>query len=142
MDDKTRFRRFIAIVAAVLVLGAIFVVWSGAASTDNWATMMSAVILVTMALVAIVVIRKGLKELRSGFPREDERSSAIKMRAGYLAFFVSLYLLLGMSFVHAMLEDNQVSSIPTSEWLMVYVAVMGSIFLIVNTYLNRKGVPG
>jgi hypothetical protein len=47
-----------------------------------------------------------------------------------------------MSFFHAILEDNQVSSLPTSEWLMVYVAAMGSIFLVLNAYLMRKGVPG
>lgn len=142
MDEKTRFRRFVAVVTAVLVLGAIFVVVTGAVGTDNWATVMSAVILVTMALVAIVVVRKGLRELKSGFPMEDERSKAIKMRAGYLAFFFSLYFLFGMSFVHAILEDNHVSSRPTSEWIMVYVAAMGSIYLVVNAYLNRKGVPG
>ena len=142
MDEETRFRRFVAVVAAVLVFGAIFVVVTGAFGSDNWATVMSAVVLVTMALVALVVVRKRLKELKSGFPKEDERSTAIKMRAGYLAFFVSLYFIMGMSFVHAMLEDNQVSSLPTSEWLMIYVAAMGSIFLVVNAYLNRKGVPG
>jgi membrane protease YdiL (CAAX protease family) len=142
MDEGTRFRRFVAVIAAVLVVGAIFVVVSGAAGSDNWATIMSVVILVTMALVALVTVRKRLGDLKSGFPKEDERSMAIKMRAGYLAFFVSLYFMFGMSFIHAILEDNQVSSLPTSEWLMVDVAAMGSIYLIVNAYLNRKGVPG
>ena len=140
MDEKARFRRFVAAIAAVLVGGAVFVVVTGVVGTDNWATVMSAVILVTMALVAIVVVRKGLRELRSGFPMEDERSKAIKMRAGYLAFFVSLYFMLGMGFVLAILEDNQVSSLPISEWFMFYVAIMGSIFLVINVYLNKKGV--
>jgi len=141
MDERKRFRRFIGVVAAVLVFGAIFVVWLGAVGTDNWATIMPAVILVTMAIVAIVVVRKGLRELKSGFPKDDERSRAIKMRAGYIAFYASLYFLLAMGFVHAILEDSEISSIPTSEWLMIYVAAMGSIFLAVNAYLSRKGVP-
>ena len=142
MDERTRFRRFVVVVAAVLVLGAIFVVLSGAIGADNWASVMSAVILVTMALIALVAARKWSKELKSGFPKEDERSKAIKMRAGYLSFFVSLYFMLGMGFVLAILEDNQISSVPTSEWFMVYVAAMGSIFLAINAYLDRKGVPG
>ena len=142
MDENKRFRRFVAIVAAVLVFGAVFVVWSGAVGADNWATVMSAVILVTMAIVAIVVVRKGMRELKSGFPKDDERSRAIKMRAGYIAFYASLYFLLAMGFVHSGLENNEISSVPTSEWLMIYVAVMGSIFLAVNAYLSRKGVPG
>lgn len=141
MDENKRFRRFVAIVAAVLVFGAVFVVWSGAVGADNWATVMSAVILVTMAIIAIVVVRKGMRELKSGFPKDDERSRAIKMRAGYIAFYASLYFLLAMGFVHSGLENNEISSVPTSEWLMIYVAVMGSIFLAVNAYLSRKGVP-
>src|SRR5512136_1422081 len=111
MDEKKEFSRFVAVVAAVLVFGAIFVVWSGAVGTDNWATVMSVVILVTMAIVAIVVVRKGLREQKSGFPRDDERSRAIKMRAGYIAFFISLYFLLAMGFVLAVLEDNELSSV-------------------------------
>ena len=141
MDEKKRFRTFVGVVVAVLVFGAIFVVWSGAVGSDNWATIMSAVILVTMAIVAIVVVRKGLRDQKSGFPRDDERSRAVKMRAGYIAFYASLYLLLAMSFVHSGLEGNEISSVPTSEWLMIYVAAMGSIYLAVNAYLNRKGVP-
>ncbi len=63
------------------------------------------------------------------------------MRAGYLAFFVGLYFLLGMGFLQGILEDEPIVSIPTSEWAMVYVAILGSFFLAIHTYLNRKGVP-
>lgn len=142
MDEKTRFRRFVGVVVIVLVVGAVFVVGLANAGEDNWATVTSAVIIVTMAVIALVVARRKQNDLRSGFPSEDERSRAIRMRAGYVAFFVSIYFMLGMGFVHTMLEDNQVSSLPTSEWLMVYVAVMGSIFLVLNAFFNRKGVPG
>jgi peptidoglycan/LPS O-acetylase OafA/YrhL len=142
MDERTGLRAFVAVVVVALGAGVIFFFAPEAAGADNWATVMSAVILLTMALVAIVVARKGLKDLKSGFPMEDERSRAIKTRAGYLAFFVSLYLILGMSFVHAILEDNEISSLPTSEWLMVYVGIMGSIFLVLTSYLKRKGVSG
>ena len=141
MDEKARFRRFVGIVITVLVVGALFVIVFANASVDNWATLMSAAILVTMAAIAIIVARKKMKELKNGIPSEDERSIAIRMRAGYLAFYISLYFVLGMSFIHAILEDNQVSSLPTSEWLMIYVAAMGSIFLVLNAYLSRKGVP-
>ena len=142
MNEEARFRAFVGIVIAVLALGIVFVIVFANASVDNWATLMSAAILLSMAAIAVIVARKKLKELKSGIPSEDERSRAIRMRAGYLAFYISLYFVLGMSFFHAILEDNQVSSLPTSEWLMVYVAAMGSIFLVLNAYLSRKGVPG
>ena len=141
MDEKVRFRRFVVAIAAVLVGGAIPVVVTGAVGTDSWAAVMPAVFLVAMALVAIVVVRKELRELKSGLPMEDERSKAIEMRAGYLAFFVSIYLMIGTGSVLVALEDNQVSSLSTSEWFMFYVAIMGSIFLAANAYLNKKGVP-
>lgn len=141
MDEEARFRRFVGIVIAVLVAGAVFVVLFANSSVDNWATLMSAAILVSLAAIAVIVARRKKKELRSGIPSEDERSTAIRMRAGYLAFYMSLYFIFGMSFFHAILEDNQVASLPTSEWLMIYVAAMGSIFLVLNAYLTRKGVP-
>jgi hypothetical protein len=142
MDEKARFRRFVGIVIVVLVVGALFVIAFANSNVDNWATLMSSAILVTLVAIAIFVALKKRKELKSGIPSEDERSIAIRMRAGYLAFYISLYFLFGMSFFHAILEDNQVSSLPISEWLMIYVAAMGSIFLVLNTYLSRKGVPG
>jgi peptidoglycan/LPS O-acetylase OafA/YrhL len=141
MDEKVRFQRFVGIIVVILVAGAIFVIAFANGGTENWATVMSLVVLVTMAAIALVVARKKMKELKSGIPSEDERSRAIRMRAGYLAFYISLYFLFGMAFFHTILEDNQISSIPMSEWLMIYVAAMGSIFLVTNAYFTRKGVP-
>jgi drug/metabolite transporter (DMT)-like permease len=141
MEERTKLKRYLAIVAIVLALGAVFVVWSGSAGADNWASWMSAAILVTMAVVAAIVAMKWSREMKAGFPKYDERSIAIRMRAGYLAFFVSLYFVFGMSLVISIIEDDDVLSIPTSELLMILVAVMGVIFLAINAYLNRKGVP-
>ncbi len=140
MDEKARFRAFVGIVVTVLVVGTLFVILFANAGVDNWATLMSAVIIVSMAAIALIVARMKLKELKSGIPSQDERTRAIRMRAGYLAFYLSLYFVFGMSFFHAILEDNQISSLPTSEWLMIYVAAMGSIFLVMNAYLTRKSV--
>jgi amino acid transporter len=141
MDDRARFRAFVWMTVTVLVLGTVFVIAYENVNVDNWATMVSAVIVITMAAIALIVARRKLRELKSGIPSEDERTHTIKMHAGYLAFYISLYFVFGMSFFHVILEDNQISSLPTSEWLMIYVVAMGSIFLVLNTYLKRKGVP-
>ncbi len=142
MNERARFRAYVLVVVTALAIGAVFVTIFANANLDNWTTLLSAAILVSMAAIALIVARKKMRDLKSGIPSEDERSLAIRMRAGYLAFYISLYFILGMSFFHAILEDNQVTSLPTSEWLMIYVAAMGSIFLVLNTYLSRKGVPG
>jgi hypothetical protein len=141
MDEKARFQRFVVIVVAVIVLGTVLLIASGVFNADNWAMLTSAMILVSMAAIGIIVARKKQKELKSGIPSEDERSRAIRMRAGYLAFYISLYFLLGMGGLLAIFEEDQVSSVPTAEWLMICVAAMGSIFLVLNVYLTRKGVP-
>ena len=141
MDGKARYWALVVVVVAVLAGVALYMAATVNVGVESWWTVVSAVILVGLALVAIAVVLKQRKELKSGFPKEDERSRAIRMRAGYLAFFISLYFLLGMGFIHGILEDQQMSLLPTSEWLMIYVAVLGSIFLAVHAYLNRKGVP-
>jgi peptidoglycan/LPS O-acetylase OafA/YrhL len=141
MDEKARFQRFVGIIVVILAAGTIFVIAFANGGSDNWATVMSLVVLVTMAAIAFIVARKKMKELKDGIPSEDELSRAIRMRAGYLSFYISLYFLFGMAFFHTILEDSEISSIPTSEWLMIYVAVMGSIFLVTNAYFTRKGVP-
>jgi drug/metabolite transporter (DMT)-like permease len=141
MEERTKFKRYLAIAIVILALGAVFVVVSGSAGADNWASWMSVTILVTMAVVAAFVALRWSREMRAGFPKYDERSIAIRMRAGYLAFFVSLYFIFGVSFVISIVEDDEALSVPTSELMMILVAVMGIIFLAINAYLNRKGVP-
>lgn len=141
MDGKARYWALVVVVVAVLAGVALYTVATVKVGVESWWTLVLAMILVGLALVAIAVVLKQRKEFKSGFPRDDERSRAIRMRAGYLAFFISLYFLLGMGFIHGILEDQRMSLLPTSEWLMIYVAVLGSIFLAVHAYLNRKGAP-
>lgn len=141
MDDKARFRAFIVVIVAVLAVGAVYVVATVSTGTEVAWTLVSAVILASMALVALAVVWKGRQELKAGFPKEDERSQAIRMRAGYWAYFISLYFLFFVSMIQALLEDHAVVSLPTAEWGMIYVAAMGMIFLVVHSVLNRKGVP-
>jgi len=142
MEEKARFRVLVVVVVAVVAGGALFAVAALSAPGDVPWSLATVLILIILALVAIVVVGKERKDLKSGFPKEDERSRAIKDRAGYLAFFVSLYFLLGMGFFQAVLDEEQVFARPPAEWAMIYVAVMGSIFLALHAYLNRKGVPG
>lgn len=142
MMDEKKVRRFVGVVAAVVILGAvIFIVNLSTATVDiSWAVV-AAIIVVSIGIFAFFSIRRSMKDLKSGFPMDDEMSKAIKMRAGYLAFFISMYLLFAMGFIYSMVEDSLASQLPTSELLMVYVAVMGTIFLLANYYYKRKGVP-
>ena len=140
MNKRTNWRVFVSVIVAVLIIGAVVVTVFLSNEGDNWATIASLIILVLIAIVAIITIRKALKESKSGFPKDDERSLSIKMRAGYFAFYISMYFVLGMGFVYAAFEDNQILTLPTAELLMIIVAIMGFIFLVLNSYFNKKSV--
>ncbi len=140
MDEKARFRAFVVVIVAVLAVGAVYAIATVATGADVAWTLVALVILVSMALVMLAVVLKKRQELKAGFPGEDERSRPIRWRAGYWAYFASLYFLFFVSMIQALLEDRQVVSLPTAEWGMIYVAVMGMIFLVALAVLNRKGV--
>jgi hypothetical protein len=93
---------------------------------------------VAIALVALFLAVRAVRELRSGMPLDDERSMALKARAGYYASYINMYATLGLGFLFAAFEDEGVS-IPNSELLFILVALMGSVQIVLMTYLNRRG---
>lgn len=103
-------------------------IWSGA--------VLAAV--VAIAVVALLLALKAMRELRSGLPLDDERSRAMKARAGYYASYINMYATLGLGFLFAAFEDEG-ASIPNSELLFILVALMGSVQIVFMTYLNRRG---
>jgi hypothetical protein len=138
MDEKARFRRFVGIVVAVIVVGAIFGVGSVVVDGDNWAMVASVAILVATALVAILVARKKQKDLKSGFPSEDERSAAMKMRVGYLAFWASMYLCFALGWIVSIfVEDTSTDFIPLGEMMFVLAASMGIIYIVIWAVVSR-----
>ncbi len=142
MDEKARFRAFVVVIVAVVAVGAVYIVASVATGAEVAWTFVALAIQVSLAIVLVAVVLRKRRELKAGFPGEDERSRPIRWRAGYWAYFISLYFLFFMSMIQVLLEDHAVLSLPTAEWGMIYVGVMGFIFLVVLTVFNRKGVPG
>lgn len=144
MNEKTRFRLFVGILAAVIIFGVLFVVGAAVvADTDNLWIVSPAVILVAIAVAATLVARKRLKEMKSGIPSEDERLTALKMRAGYLSFFISLYLCLALGWVFGVLLEDTTTDLPSTGTVMfILVAAMGTIYIVTWTVVSRgKGMP-
>jgi len=144
MDERNRFRLFIGIIISIIVIGVLFV--AGAANSedsDNWSVIASAVIVGSIALVASLVARKRLKEMKSGFPSEDERSTALKMRAGYLSFFVSMYLCMALGWIFGVFLEDTTMDLPSVGTVMfLLVAAMGTTYIVVWTAISRgKGTP-
>jgi len=143
MDESKRFRVFVGVLVAVVVGGVVFVISSVVADAEFWFTVVSVLILVSMALVAVLVARKRQKELKSGFPPEDERSRALNMRAGYLAFWVSIYLCLALGWIiGAFVDESTTDFLSVGEMMFVLTAAMGISYLAIRAVLTRgKGTP-
>jgi len=135
MDERTRMWVMVGISAVVLLGIALMIALTE--GINIW-SMAMLVAIVALALVAIGMVVKSQREIRSGFPRQDERSIALSMRAGNRAFYVSMYLFLFMALGLMGLEDEEVM-LSNAELLFIAVAIMGSIHIVLSAYYNRKG---
>ncbi len=96
------------------------------------------VTVVALAVVAVVLVIRVLRGMRSGLPLQDERSRARNAKAGYYAFYMSIYATLALGVIFVLLEDRDIT-LPNSELLFIVVAIMGSIHIAFSTYVNRRG---
>lgn len=94
--------------------------------------------IVALVSIAIVLVLRAQREMRKGFPLQDERSITLSLKAGNRAFYVSMYLILFMAAAFLALEDRGFE-FSNSELLFFVVAIMGSIHIVLSTYYSRKG---
>ena len=135
MDGQARIRAMIAISALVVIGCAIAIAALGSYAFWSMAVLL---VLVAIAIVAVLLSWKALRDVRNGIPLQDERSRSLTARASHVSFYSSMYLLLALAFVFAIFEDQGVE-ISNSELLFFLVAIMGSIHISVSTYYNKKG---
>jgi len=138
MDERTRMWVMVGISAIVLLAIAFMIALTEGISVWSMAVLVT---IVALALVAIAMVVKSQRELKSGFPRQDERSIALSMRAGNRAFYVSMYLFLFMALGLMGLDDQEVM-LSNAELMFIAVAIMGSIHIVLSAYYNRKGRVG
>jgi heme/copper-type cytochrome/quinol oxidase subunit 1 len=134
MNEIARVRLMLGISAVVLLGSGLFLVLVEGLNLWSMAMFLA---LVAIALVAVALVMRALRDLKSGYPIQDERSRALSARAGFSAFFVSMYATLALAFVFILLEDRDIT-LPNSELLFIVVAMMGSVHLVLSTYLSRK----
>lgn len=137
MDERVRMWVMVGVSAIVLLGIALIIVLVEGFST--WTGLLFLTI-VAIAVVAIALVIRSMREMRSGFPLQDERSMALSMKAGNRSFFVSMYLLLFMAMGFSVFEEEIVIS--NAELLFAVVAIMGTIHIILSTYYGRKGRVG
>ncbi|HIH02012.1 TPA: hypothetical protein HA259_08115 [Thermoplasmata archaeon] len=135
MDERTRVWVMMSIATAVLLAAALFI--GIVEELSEWA-LVSMTIIAAIVLLALFFVIRTLRELRTGLPLEDERSRYLSLRAGYRAFYVSMYTVLGLAFVTMLLEGYDVV-LSAPEILFVVVAMMGSLHLAFSAYYNTRG---
>ena len=104
----------------------------------NTFTLISVAVLATIVVIALALVAWTAKELRSGYPLEDERSRLMNMRAGYYAFYVTMYSVLALAFVMMMLEDEGVV-LANGELLFLVIVLMGSVHIALSLYFKLRG---
>lgn len=135
MMEKQRMWIMVGVAVAVLVLAGVALLFLE--GVNAW-TLTSFAVLATIAALALILVARTAKELRSGYPLEDERSRYMNMRAGHYAFYVSMYSVLGLAFVMTLLEDEGVA-LANGELLFLVIILMGSVHLALSLYFKFRG---
>lgn len=134
MEEVNRVRMMMAISAAVLIAAGLFII--AVEGLNVWSAVVFATV-VAIASVALLLVMRALRDMKSGLPLQDERSKALNAKAGYYAFYLSMYLTLAIGALFVLLEDRDMT-LPNSELLFIIVAMMGSIHIAFSLYVNRK----
>lgn len=94
-----------------------------------------AIALIVLAFAILTYVR-GNKDLREGFPLQDERSRRVTEMAASKAFYVSLYLLLFIG----LLSEGTIEFRDVSQATGVAVGGMALLWAIFWVYYNSKEI--
>ena len=131
--DKIRLTAIIIISLLVIVTGAFFSL-NSFMQGEMTGGILGGVIATTIFIFALIVFLRGSRSLKEGFPLHDERSRKVLEKASSKAFYVSLYMLLGIGF----LSDDIVNFRDVSQATGIAVGIMAILFAVFWAYYNRK----
>ena len=134
-NDRVRLVVIAVISLFVIITGSLFA-YKSFSGGDVTGGIMGILIAVVILGFAVFVYRRGNQDLKRGYPLKDERSRRVIEKATYMAFLVSLYLLLAIGF----LSENVISFRDVSQATSVAVGGMAFLFVVFWIYYNRKGV--
>lgn len=134
-SDKTRLVVIAIICVLVIVTGGMFAYGSFRNEEVAGGVLGIAIALIILGF-AFIVLRRGNRDLREGYPLKDERSKKVMEKASSLAFYVSLYLLLAVGF----LSEDVIKFRDVSQAASISVGGMALLFLVFWIYYNRKEI--
>jgi len=96
-------------------------------------------ILATIIVIGVFVVWRIAREIRSGFPLQDERTRLITGKAATFAFYIGSYFMIAMMLVNILyLEFLDTPLLDAGYALVISVLVQSLSFLGFRYYFNVK----
>lgn len=96
-------------------------------------------ILATIILLGVFVIWKMLKEIRSGFPLNDERTQTVTGRAATYAFYIGSYFMIALMLANILSRELRGVYLLDGWYALVFSIIVQSLtFLGFRLYFERK----
>jgi len=131
--DKVRLIT-IAMVSLFVIITGILFSYSSFKNQETAGGILGIIIAFIIIIFAIIVYKRGNKDLKQGLPLKDERSQKVMRKAMSMAFLVSIYLLLAMGF----LSENIIKFRDVSQATSAAIGGMALLFLIFWIYYNKQ----
>jgi len=137
VKSTLKLRQIFIIIITLIVIATITLFWINAFRKGDIAGGgIGIIISVTMLAYLIYVFQKGNKDIRAGYPLEDERSKRVKEKASSRAFYTSLYLLL----LAGLLSGSVLKFSNPSQAITASVGLMSLLFAAFWLFYNKKEI--
>lgn len=102
--------------------------------------LMSGGILATIILIGVLVVWRILKDRRSGFPAQDERTQKVTGKAATYAFYIGSYFMLGLMAANFLNWELRGAPLLDAGYaLLISILVNSLTYIGLRWYFNRKG---
>jgi len=133
--DKARMVSMLLISLLVIVTGTLWSVKAFMSGNVTGGVLGGLIALIILGFAMLVYIR-GNRDMVKGFPLRDERSQKVMEKASSMAFYVSLYVFLGIGF----LSEDMIPFRDVSQATSVGVGCMALLFAGFWAYYNKKEI--
>jgi len=136
MNNKLTVVLGLGVTVSVVVLLALFIT---ASENLDLIEYIFIVLLIGLVIGSTLIVLKRTKDIKAGLPVDDELSNKISHRAGYYAWFASIWIAVGLIWYNSLIVDVfGVPELTTEQSLGTVVLLSGVIFLGAVFYFNRK----
>lgn len=127
---KNKSKLLITSIITLLLIGGIIIGFTGL-ETFRGLNLIILILIIAFAIIAFTKAFKKDREIKKGFPAEDEMSNLIKYKAGYHSFMASMYMWLFIFLLKDKFPD-------TETMLGGGILLSGLISFIITFFVKRN----